>query len=129
MADRSAQPSVPQLVVHQLGHDARTISLHGEGYRIGRDEQLEIPLPHPAISRLHAVLTRSGRRWQLIDQGSTNGLWWRGRRVHELDLRDGDRIALAPASESGAPSLTFLHRQQRTPLRLARVSPLITVVK
>ena len=118
-ADRRSEAKVPLLIVHQLDRDDRTMSLHGEGYRLGRDEQLEIPLVHRAISRLHAVLQQRGRRWMLIDQGSTNGLWWRGRRVQELELQDGDRIALAPASEPGAPSLEFLHPRQRRSRRLA----------
>ena len=118
-AARRSEAKVPRLVIHQLDHDDRSLSLHGEGYRLGRDEQLEIPLVHRAISRLHAVLQRRGRRWMLIDQGSTNGLWWSGRRIRELELQDGDRIALAPASEPGAPTLEFLDPRQRRSRRLA----------
>ena len=118
-ADRRSEARVARLVIHQLDHDDRSLSLHGEGYRLGRDEQLEIPLVHRAISRLHAVLQRRGRRWMLIDQGSTNGLWWRGRRIRELELQDGDRIALAPASEPGAPTLEFLDPRLRRSRRLA----------
>ena len=113
MAEPRSTSKVPQLVIHQLDRDDRLLALHGEGYRLGRDEQLEIPLVHPAISRLHAVLQRRGRRWLLTDQGSTNGLWWGGRRVQELELQDGDRIALAPASEPGAPTLEFVSPRQR----------------
>ena len=125
MAEPRSTSKVPQLVIHQLDRDDRLLALHGEGYRLGRDEQLEIPLVHPAISRLHAVLQRRGRRWLLTDQGSTNGLWWGGRRVQELELQDGDRIALAPASEPGAPTLEFVSPRQRGSKRLKTAAGLL----
>ena len=109
MAERIAESGVPSLVVHQLDQPDRSIPLHGDGYRLGREDSLEVPLNHPAISRLHALLQRRGRHWLLIDQDSTNGIWWKGRRVRELELRDGDRIALAPASEAGSPTLRFIN--------------------
>ena len=128
VAKRPSRSNVPELVIHQLDRDDRFIALHGEGYRLGRDEQLEIPLVHPAISRLHAVLQRRGRRWLLTDQGSTNGLWWGGRRVQELELQDGDRIALAPASEPGAPTLEFLFARQRGSKRLKTAPGLLVAM-
>ena len=81
MADQPTDRQVPQLIVHQLDQPDRTIPLHGDGYRLGREEHLEIPLPHPAISRLHALLQRRGKTWFLLDHHSTNGVWWSGRRV------------------------------------------------
>ena len=82
---------------------------------------MELSLDHPAVSRQHALLRRRGRRWVLEDLNSTNGLWWRGRRVQELELRDGDRISLAPASEPGAPSLRFLNPAEQGRRRLERL--------
>ena len=119
MADRSDAIRPAQLVVHQVDQPDRQIPLHGEGYRIGREDSMEVPLVHPAISRLHALLERQGGRWVLLDQNSTNGLWWRGRRVRELELRDGDRVALAPASEAGAPTLRFLNPAEQLSHRLS----------
>ena len=119
MAERSHAIRPAQLVVHQVDQPDRQIPLHGEGYRIGREDSMEVPLVHPAISRLHALLERQGTRWVLTDQNSTNGLWWRGRRVRELELRDGDRVALAPASEAGAPTLRFLNPSKQLSHRLS----------
>ena len=103
----------PTLLIQQLNQRERSIELHGESYRLGRDENADIPLIHPAISRFHARLVRRGRRWLLIDEQSTNGLWWQGKRIQELELRDGDHIALAPASEPDAPQLNFRHSSDR----------------
>ena len=111
-----------ELTIHQLDRADRTIPLHGDRYRLGREDQLEIFLPHPTISRLHALLQRQGHRWTLIDQGSTNGIWWRGRRVKELTLQDGDRITLAPATEPGAPTLAFTNPSERAGRRVATLS-------
>ena len=97
----------PTLLVQQLNQSERSIELHGDSYQLGRDNNADIPLIHPAISRLHARLVRCGRHWRLIDEQSTNGLWWQGRRIQEIELRDGDQIALAPASEPDAPQLIF----------------------
>ena len=99
-ASNPIQSGTWQLVLQQEGEADREIILHGESYRIGRDSELEIALNHPAVSRNHAVLERDRNHWRLRDLNSTNGLWWQGRRIHELELRDGDRVSLAPAALS-----------------------------
>ena len=91
------------LTIHQQDRSERTLHLHGEGYRIGRDPDMEIRINHAAVSRLHALLQKQGRHWILKDQGSTNGLWWQGRRVQQLELQDGDRISFSPTSRRGYP--------------------------
>ena len=92
-----------QLTVHQNDQAERSIPLLGEGYRIGRDPALEIWIDHSAVSRQHALLERRGRHWLIRDLDSTNGLWWRGRRIQELELQDGDCVSLAPGSEAIHP--------------------------
>ena len=82
------------------------LALLGERYGIGREPQEAIQLASPLVSHRHARLERVGRRWLLRDLDSSNGLWWRGRRVRELLLCHGDRVALAPA-DGEAPWLHF----------------------
>ena len=110
-----------QLTVHQNDQGVRTIPLLGEGYRIGRDTALEICIDHSAVSRRHALLERRGRHWLIRDLDSTNGLWWRGRRIQELELQDGDCVSLAPDSTDDPPSLSFRFDSQRLGLRVKRV--------
>ena len=111
---------VALLTIHQRNHADHTIQLHGEGYRIGRDAGMEICIKQASVSRLHALLQKSGRHWILRDQGSTNGLWWQGRRVQELELQDGDRIGFAPAHEEEAPWISFQRPGQRLNQRIRR---------
>ena len=49
--------------------------------RIGRRPDLELPLPYPALSGLHARLARVDGRWQIEDLGSTNGTRVDGERL------------------------------------------------
>jgi membrane peptidoglycan carboxypeptidase len=98
--------------------------LVGGTYRIGRDPACELSIGHSAVSKQHALLEQRGRDWLLRDHGSTNGLWWRGRRVEELLLCDGDRVRFGPGSASELPELVF-HRPGRTALqRSARIGTL-----
>ena len=94
------------------GQSSRRINLHGGLYRLGRDSRVEICLDHPAVSKRHALLEQIGVDWLLRDEGSTNGLYWRGRRIRQLVLRDGDAVRFGPATEPGLPELVF----QRRPL-------------
>jgi membrane peptidoglycan carboxypeptidase len=97
----------PTLSVHLDHKLERRVPLHGSLYRIGRDPNAEVLLEQAAVSRRHALLERRGDHWLLSDAGSTNGLWWQGRRVRELLLRDGDRVRLGPPQLPDLPEISF----------------------
>jgi membrane peptidoglycan carboxypeptidase len=105
------------LLVHLPGQGSTRLSLHGGVYRIGRDAECQVSIPHAAVSRQHALLEQVGRHWLLRDSGSTNGLWWQGRRVSELLLSDGDSVRFGPSQQAGLPELEF---QQRPRPRLVK---------
>lgn len=108
------------LLVHRPGEGSQRIPLHPGLYRIGRDDTGEIVVAHPAVSRCHALLERQGRHWLLRDNDSTNGLWWRGRRVRELLLADGDTVRLGPPHQGGVPELQIQLRTRPGLERLLR---------
>jgi pSer/pThr/pTyr-binding forkhead associated (FHA) protein len=58
----------------ELAEDAHEV-------RIGRRPDLELPLPYPALSGLHARLVQIDGRWQIEDLGSTNGTRVDGERL------------------------------------------------
>lgn len=104
---RLRQPARPQLLVHQGLTQPQTIDLLPGSYRIGRDGDLDVVIDNGAVSREHALLQGRGREWILRDAGSTNGLWWQGRRIQDLLLNDGDRVQLGPPSQADLPTLQF----------------------
>lgn len=63
---------------------------------IGRVAPNEIVIPHPKISRNHALIRCAGQgEYYLIDVGSTNGTFLNGKRiVTPVALKDGDAITL-----------------------------------
>jgi membrane peptidoglycan carboxypeptidase len=114
-------PAAAQLSWGGGGERTRQLPLLGAVYRIGRDTAAEIHWGAAAVSKTHARLERRGHRWLLCDLRSTNGLWWRGRRVQELLLVDGDRVELAPPGGEGeVPWLRFEQREGRRLRALGR---------
>lgn len=74
----------------------RRFALH-ELTVIGRGQTCHVYLPEPSISRRHAVITRTGNRYTISDQASTNGTYVNGMRVTRAELADGDIIKLGRA--------------------------------
>jgi len=64
-------------------------------FTVGRSSQCDVALRDNRTSRHHADIRWSGRHWQVVDRGSTNGTYVNGLQVHKAyDLRLGDRITV-----------------------------------
>jgi pSer/pThr/pTyr-binding forkhead associated (FHA) protein len=77
--------------------DAKTLVT--EGLRIGRQNDCDLVLNHPTVSRLHAGINRVGRRFYLINLSGSNATTLNGRVVafDETEaLADGDQIRIGP---------------------------------
>jgi len=65
---------------------------------LGRLPEVDISIPDRSLSRRHCeihCIEQGGRRAYLLrDLDSTNGSYVNGRRVSELHLRDGDKLAV-----------------------------------
>jgi ABC-type multidrug transport system ATPase subunit len=64
---------------------------------IGRAPDCDVCLPHPMVSRYHALLERRPDGLRLRDLGSVNGVSVAGRRIAEPVLvQEGERVGIGP---------------------------------
>lgn len=77
---------------------------------MGRNRDLELPLPDLKLSRRHCQILFAGAQCILKDLGSTNGTFLNGERLNgEVELNDFDRIVL------GDTEIEF-HSAEKMPL-------------
>lgn len=85
-------------MVEVPGEPAKHYFLNGDRISIGREAGNAITIGEDTISSRHCYLQRSGTRFQIVDNGSTNGTGLNGepldRELHEL--RNGDRLSFGP---------------------------------
>ncbi len=107
--------------------------LHWEN-SIGRSRFSDIRIDVPAVSRVHAILTRSDKGvWRLYDIFSKGGVWVNGVKVGEngVEVRNGDVLNLAGVVCRFLP----VNSEQREALEEYRtrpgqtVSPAITLLE
>lgn len=65
---------------------------------VGRSSESELQLNHPSVSRKHAVLSRRGEQYFLVDAGSQNGTYvnWAKTRG-EAEIFPGDQVSIGSA--------------------------------
>jgi pSer/pThr/pTyr-binding forkhead associated (FHA) protein len=77
---------------------------------IGRSEGVNVPIfGDPAIAPIHAVITRQGNQYLLIDQGA--GTWLNGHPIQQAPLVPGSQIRI------GNTTLDFLTKNVPAPVR------------
>lgn len=74
--------------------DGRTIVLSRRVTVIGREASADIAIDDRRVSRQHAVIRSRQGRFELVDDGSTNGTEANGQTVERHDLESGDVISL-----------------------------------
>ena len=74
--------------------DGRTIVLSRRVTVIGRETSADIAIDDRRVSRQHAVIRSRQGRFELVDDGSTNGTEANGQTVDRHDLESGDVISL-----------------------------------
>ncbi len=78
------------------GDSFRGFPLTNDSYMIGRSRSCDIVIPHPAVSRQHAVIYRSQGRYAIQDKQSRNGVFVNGRRlIQPIFLQEKDVIMIA----------------------------------
>jgi len=92
-----------RLLESTKGHSLRTWSFQDRvEIRIGRQEDNDIVVSDPAVSRLHAILRNEIGCWRLIAFGK-HGVLIDGRKIEEAELDQRAAIRLGPQG----PTLEF----------------------
>ncbi|MFF3321584.1 FHA domain-containing protein [Streptomyces sp. NPDC002889] len=88
---------VPELVLELNG---RTWTLDpSRSYTLGRDPQGDVVIDDARVSWRHATISWGGRSWVIEDQGSTNGTYSQGQRIHQLEIGPGSAVHLGNATD------------------------------
>ncbi len=72
----------------------QAFTLTADVVHIGRGMTADIRLDDHTVSARHAIVVARGERLRILDDRSTNGTVVNGRRVDEVELRDGDVVVL-----------------------------------
>jgi len=89
--------SPPRLVWEKSDGSQVEFSLAGVVMVVGRDEEADIRVDEPLVSRAHARIERRADRFVVLDLGSTNFTRVNGEVVSEKELRHGDEVRFARA--------------------------------
>ncbi len=90
--------TLARLVWERPDGTAVEFPLTGEAMVVGRDEEVDIRVDEPLVSRTHARIERRGDEHVVIDLRSTNLTRVNGDIVYaERALEDGDEVRFARA--------------------------------
>ncbi|MCZ1010641.1 FHA domain-containing protein [Streptomyces lydicus] len=95
---------MPELVLELNG---RTWTLDpSRSYNVGRDPQGDMVLDDARVSWRHATVRWAGHSWIIEDQGSTNGTYVQGRRIHQMEIGPGTSVHLGNATDGPRVTLS-----------------------
>ncbi|TDR19540.1 FHA domain-containing protein [Marinicella litoralis] len=63
-------------------------------YSIGRDNQCDVILHHPTVSKVHALLSHDDNPWRLRDSSSSNGIQINGDFISNFELLGNELITI-----------------------------------
>jgi hypothetical protein len=104
---------VAKLIFKNGPYADKSVSLpDGKSITLGRNRDIELPLPDLKLSRRHCQITVTAGRGAIKDLGSTNGTFVNGARLSEteVELNDFDRIVL------GDTEIEFHGDEEEAPL-------------
>ncbi len=93
---RSSAPQGARLIaVNPPEPVASEYSVAKDEVSLGRGEENDLVIPHPSVSRSHALIRQRGRDYEVSDLGSTNGTFVNNQRVNgSMVLEDGAELRL-----------------------------------
>jgi len=100
---------MPSLALVRGGELVATYRLDKPIVVVGRDDECDITLRGPLVSREHCRFVASGDEYIVQDLVSNNGTYLNGARVERQILLEGDRIAIVP-------HILVYHAEDKDPL-------------
>jgi hypothetical protein len=91
------QMSVARLVMKLEGKEDRSFPLSRDSSTIGRHRNNDIVISDPKVSSFHARIDRTTEGHVLVDLGSRNGSFVKGRRVAQKTLSSGEELRVGTA--------------------------------
>ena len=88
------QPTTTVTPVEVTCGDTRAVARPDQPVVIGRDDDCQIVLDEPAVSRRHAEVAWADDGWVVRDLDSTNGIWRDGVRALSFPVGDGLEVRL-----------------------------------
>lgn len=79
-----------------------------ETVSFGRDDSNDIMIASDIVSRHHGHFTVKDGRCYITDDKSTNGTYVNGRRIEQVELKDGDSIRIDDMSQSVVGGITIV---------------------
>jgi len=89
--------SAPRLIWTRPDGEQVEFPLEAEVLLVGREDDADIQIAEPLVSRAHARLERRGTGYVVQDLGSTNLTRVNGEPVGEQRLEDGDELSFGRA--------------------------------
>ena len=71
-----------------------------ETVTFGRDDTNDIMIASDIVSRRHGHFTISDGRCYIADDNSTNGIYVNGKRIKQIELKDGDSVRIDDMEQS-----------------------------
>jgi len=97
-SSRKKQPGLVLLYADTFRELPAAYLLERERHVLGRDAgAADLTLKAPAVSRVHAEITRDGQKFVLRDLGSRNGVIVNGRKLQSAELEPLDEVRIGDA--------------------------------
>jgi predicted component of type VI protein secretion system len=94
LAHAAILPRMPELVVFLRSREVNRVPILQSEVVIGRDEDADVVIDNPGVSRKHAVIAYADEVFVVRDAGSHNGITVNGRKVEHAELNDGDIVGI-----------------------------------
>ena len=70
----------------------RIIAIRVSPFRIGRDNGVDLSIPFPTVSRVHAEILAIGGYLEIRDASSSNGTFVNGQRIRDSIIIESDAL-------------------------------------